>query len=172
MPEQIRITILGLCVPQQLGILYLLVMVYGQNLILMCYGHLQELPKSQYHSEGKNVHRKQRSTVLETIPVARTIPRFLEESSGEFGLMPTIDAIEAVVNTNQEMQDAPVVHSYIIPKRHTKQEKQRPCSIEMISRIPGKCENVGRIGSACVSGEYMDVFNTECMSSRFLPERT
>ncbi|XP_013119193.1 uncharacterized protein LOC106096152 [Stomoxys calcitrans] len=39
----------------------------------------------------------------------------------------------------------------------------RRCSIEVSSKIPGICQALGSIGNACVSGDYIDVFNAECL---------
>ncbi|XP_023306223.2 uncharacterized protein LOC111687964 [Lucilia cuprina] len=39
----------------------------------------------------------------------------------------------------------------------------RRCSIEISSKIPGICQTMGSIGSACVSGDYIDVFNAACL---------
>ncbi|XP_075161300.1 uncharacterized protein LOC142234105 [Haematobia irritans] len=39
----------------------------------------------------------------------------------------------------------------------------RHCSIEISSKIPGICQAMGSIGIACVSGDYIDVFNAECL---------
>lgn len=39
----------------------------------------------------------------------------------------------------------------------------RRCSIEISSKIPGICQTMGSIGKACVSGDYIDVFNGECL---------
>lgn len=39
----------------------------------------------------------------------------------------------------------------------------RRCSIEISSKIPGICQSMGSIGNACVSGDYIDVFNAECL---------
>lgn len=39
----------------------------------------------------------------------------------------------------------------------------RRCSIEISSKIPGVCQPMGSIGTACVSGDYIDVFNAECL---------
>lgn len=38
----------------------------------------------------------------------------------------------------------------------------RRCSIEVTNKIPGICQSMGTIGNACVSGEYLDVFNADC----------
>ena len=38
----------------------------------------------------------------------------------------------------------------------------RRCSIEVTNKIPGICQAMGTIGNACVSGEYLDVFNADC----------
>ncbi|XP_037814335.1 uncharacterized protein LOC119605360 [Lucilia sericata] len=39
----------------------------------------------------------------------------------------------------------------------------RRCSIDISSKIPGICQTMGSIGSACVSGDYIDVFNAACL---------
>uniref|UniRef100_A0A1A9WAA3 Uncharacterized protein n=1 Tax=Glossina brevipalpis TaxID=37001 RepID=A0A1A9WAA3_9MUSC len=35
------------------------------------------------------------------------------------------------------------------------------CSIEVISKMLGFCQPVGAIGNACISGDYIDVFNAK-----------
>ncbi|XP_065362186.1 uncharacterized protein LOC135955756 [Calliphora vicina] len=46
---------------------------------------------------------------------------------------------------------------------HAASSPLRRCSIEISSKIPGICQTMGSIGSACVSGDYIDVFNAECL---------
>lgn len=37
------------------------------------------------------------------------------------------------------------------------------CNIEISQKIPGICQVMGSIGTACVSGDYIDVFNAQCL---------
>ncbi|XP_061396256.1 uncharacterized protein LOC133331882 [Musca vetustissima] len=40
----------------------------------------------------------------------------------------------------------------------------RRCSIEISSKIPGICQSMAYVnGNVCVSGDYIDAFNAECM---------
>lgn len=38
----------------------------------------------------------------------------------------------------------------------------RRCSIEISSKIPGICQSMGSVGNACISGDYIDMFNAKC----------
>ncbi|XP_017485433.1 PREDICTED: uncharacterized protein LOC108373998 [Rhagoletis zephyria] len=42
-------------------------------------------------------------------------------------------------------------------------EPQRHCAIEISTKLTGVCQAMAPIGSACVAGDYMDVYNQDCL---------
>lgn len=152
--------------------------------LITAFSHLSalEMPLELMHENSKPMDYSRHLLFPSHSDSVVEIPPSIED---EYGFIPKVSSGEEKEYAEDESNAKGVAPNWIEahmaqhePKhkhpKHSHSHRQghapgstpsiRRCSIEISSKIPGICQSMAYVnGNACVSGDYIDVFNAECM---------